>query len=331
MLGRHLEPALWVLIALDGGSLGLRSIFDAVRSLDGPIGHGTLVGALSRLERLRLVEFGLDRHPPADVSSDDTWPSRSGRGLYAEGTTGMSALVRLYPAAWRARYGAEFEALLADRPPSRRDLLDILLGAIDARLSPQGRSPEAARSARITDRLAGGAAIGGGLVWSSTYLVGWLVQAEGDLSLPILFAIGLMLLSLPGTYLVAYARPVVLGAAAFVISIGVLFAQVLPWGYVLLVPIVAILGTIGPGALTLAAARAGLPASARWRLLLLTIPWPMLSLLVTLAGFVPSVVPVPLVIASVLPLGIAWIVIGARIARGANRTISTIATAGGAA
>lgn len=55
-LGRHVEPALWVLIALDGDSLGLSALFDAVRSLDGPIGHGTLVGALSRLERLRLVE-----------------------------------------------------------------------------------------------------------------------------------------------------------------------------------------------------------------------------------------------------------------------------------
>lgn len=58
-LGRHLEPALWVLIALDGDPLDLRALFDAVRSLDGPIGHGTLVGAVSRLERLRLVESTL--------------------------------------------------------------------------------------------------------------------------------------------------------------------------------------------------------------------------------------------------------------------------------
>lgn len=55
-LGRYLEPALWVLIALDGDPLGLTAMLGAVRSLDGPIGHGTLVGALSRLERLRLVE-----------------------------------------------------------------------------------------------------------------------------------------------------------------------------------------------------------------------------------------------------------------------------------
>jgi hypothetical protein len=52
-LGRHVEPALWLLIALDGDPLGLSAIFDAVRALDCPIGHGTLVGALSRLERLQ--------------------------------------------------------------------------------------------------------------------------------------------------------------------------------------------------------------------------------------------------------------------------------------
>lgn len=54
-LGRYVEPALWVLIALDGDPLGMTAMLDTVRALDGPIGHGTLVGALSRLERLRLV------------------------------------------------------------------------------------------------------------------------------------------------------------------------------------------------------------------------------------------------------------------------------------
>ena len=55
-LGRYVEPALWVLIALDGGPLGLIGLLDATRSLDGPIGPGTLIGALSRLETLRLVD-----------------------------------------------------------------------------------------------------------------------------------------------------------------------------------------------------------------------------------------------------------------------------------
>ena len=55
-LGRYVEPALWVLIALDRGQLGLIALLDATRSLDGPIGPGTLVAALSRLETLRLVD-----------------------------------------------------------------------------------------------------------------------------------------------------------------------------------------------------------------------------------------------------------------------------------
>ena len=49
----------------------------------------------------------------------------------------MNRLLRLYPAAWRDRYGAEFEVLLADRPPGVRDRIDIVRGALDARLRPQ--------------------------------------------------------------------------------------------------------------------------------------------------------------------------------------------------
>ena len=55
-LGRYLEPALWVLIALDGGPLGLPELLDGVRRLDGPIGHGSLLAGLVRLERLQLVD-----------------------------------------------------------------------------------------------------------------------------------------------------------------------------------------------------------------------------------------------------------------------------------
>ena len=46
-------------------------------------------------------------------------------------------LLWLYPPSWRARYGDEFLALLADLRLSPIDLLDITLGAFDARLSPQ--------------------------------------------------------------------------------------------------------------------------------------------------------------------------------------------------
>lgn len=58
MFGRYLEPALWVLVALDGDPLGLPELLDRVRRLDGPIGHGTFIGSLARLERSLLVESG---------------------------------------------------------------------------------------------------------------------------------------------------------------------------------------------------------------------------------------------------------------------------------
>jgi len=48
-------------------------------------------------------------------------------------------LLRCYPAAWRERYGAEFLALLEERPPGLRHALDIISAALDARLHPQLR------------------------------------------------------------------------------------------------------------------------------------------------------------------------------------------------
>lgn len=45
-----------------------------------------------------------------------------------------SWLVHLYPSAWRRRYGEEFDALLEECLHSPLDVLDILLGALDAHL-----------------------------------------------------------------------------------------------------------------------------------------------------------------------------------------------------
>jgi hypothetical protein len=46
-------------------------------------------------------------------------------------------LVRLYPRAWRERYGEEFVAMLEQSPLSIRDLFDVALGAVDAWMRPQ--------------------------------------------------------------------------------------------------------------------------------------------------------------------------------------------------
>jgi hypothetical protein len=66
----------------------------------------------------------------------------------------MSLLLRLYPESWRARYSDEFLALLEDRPPSLRERLDIVLGAMDAHVDPQ-LPPE-----RVKDRAGVGAMAG---------------------------------------------------------------------------------------------------------------------------------------------------------------------------
>ena len=42
---------------------------------------------------------------------------------------------RLYPAAWRARYGVEFEALLEDIGPGWRDLWNVLAGALKMQMT----------------------------------------------------------------------------------------------------------------------------------------------------------------------------------------------------
>jgi hypothetical protein len=47
-------------------------------------------------------------------------------------------LVRLYPRAWRARYGEEFAAVLAERRLSPRTVIDVIAGAADAHLHPGG-------------------------------------------------------------------------------------------------------------------------------------------------------------------------------------------------
>jgi hypothetical protein len=49
----------------------------------------------------------------------------------------MKWLVWLYPARWRRRYGEEFLAVLDQQPLTPRILVDILRGALDARLHPR--------------------------------------------------------------------------------------------------------------------------------------------------------------------------------------------------
>jgi hypothetical protein len=47
----------------------------------------------------------------------------------------IGLLLALYPARWRTRYGEEFRAVLESRPLGPFDFADVLIGALDARLT----------------------------------------------------------------------------------------------------------------------------------------------------------------------------------------------------
>jgi hypothetical protein len=51
-------------------------------------------------------------------------------------------LLNLYPRTWRDRYEPEFRALLEERSPTAPEMLDILLGAVDAQLRPELHAPD---------------------------------------------------------------------------------------------------------------------------------------------------------------------------------------------
>jgi hypothetical protein len=79
----------------------------------------------------------------------------------------IGLLVALYPAHWRRRYGEEFRVLLESRPLGPFDVADIVLGALDARLTRHRRAeangPQEGHHVML--RIGGFGAIGGALLW----------------------------------------------------------------------------------------------------------------------------------------------------------------------
>jgi hypothetical protein len=111
----------------------------------------------------------------------------------------VSLLVRLYPSVWRERYGDELAAILEDRPPGPFDVADLLLGAIDAHLYLRGlgHRSEHRKGIPMSLRLAGSAAILGGLLWTIFFALGIPAAATNtDLSpaAPLIIIGGLVLL-----------------------------------------------------------------------------------------------------------------------------------------
>lgn len=79
----------------------------------------------------------------------------------------IGLLLAMYPARWRRRYGEEFRAVLESRPLGPFDVADVLIGALDARLTRSGFAGTAGIDGGpvMMLRIGGFGAIVGGALW----------------------------------------------------------------------------------------------------------------------------------------------------------------------
>lgn len=155
-------------------------------------------------------------------------------------------LLRLYPRAWRERYADEMSAMLSDVSLTPASILDIVAGAIDARVAPQAirgngpaAQPEREQSMFTTmmtccatgpgvtpqDRWLGSTVmIGLSAVFAAAYIVAASMFRGSDLvdALGIMAFPAAMFLSMPFTYLKGHSRTsqVVIVGGCLLVLIG---------------------------------------------------------------------------------------------------------------
>lgn len=233
-----------------------------------------------------------------------------------------SLLLRCYPARWRARYGDEFEALLEERPLGPFDVMDILLGALDAQLRLRGRGADVTqgRGFSMSLRIGGVAAIFGAALFATSIVLGIGIVGEVDPVVP-----GFLLVSGSLALLVALAglsafqarsHPILSWAAFAVTAIGILVCIVGIVGLQLVAEeywMAFILGILGAlvGSTLFAIATYRTAALSRGAALVLGV----CSVLTIAAGQGGNILgPVPLVVTSI-GFALGWFVLGVQAIR----------------
>ena len=239
----------------------------------------------------------------------------------------MSTLVRLYPRAWRDRYGAELDDLLASRAVGTAGRLDLVRGVLDAHRHPElvDRSvPDPAATApvsrqrfedlRFARRLGIGTLVGA-IVW----IVGWIVAANGPLvvdgdhsyrdgadAMPIVLGSMILLsVGLTGQLIRLPAQAIVARVGAFVGLLAAPIWALAPWvaasGMALLAGLVMLaLSAWWRGAWN-ASATVGILVSIVAGLVLAVIP------MMGLTPLVPGVDPMVMIVLAFMPI---WLIVG---------------------
>lgn len=221
----------------------------------------------------------------------------------------MNRLIELYPRAWRDRYEVEFLGVMEARMPSLGDRVDVVRGAIDARLHPQVAAtgpgdPAPARSARLGGVLAvvGGALwAAAGIAFNSSLVNPSLGYKESDsavvIAIAAAFLTGLAALaasrSLPG-------RPGLLSISAIAVLVGA-FLMAFPWPVVFLGFSITLIGTVMFGLMAF-----GFLASSRFG----PMGVPLAGAAMLAFGFNTEDARALLLV----PLGAAWILLGIALA-----------------
>jgi hypothetical protein len=259
----------------------------------------------------------------------------------------IALLLRLYPTRWRARYGDEFEALLAERPLGPFDVADVLLGALDAHLHLRrlGSYSEHRRGFSMSLRLGGYAAIVGGLLW--LVVLGGNAINDGNesgsslLGLAVVVATVATLVALVGLSAfqsrrhpvlvwVAFAVPAVgatvglLGVVAMVV-VGDTDAEIVAglsaWAISTLGLLALLLGSVLFAAATWLARSLSRGAAALLGTgALLVLP----ALAGALGGYLPSALALPVILLAILAFPAGWMALGVSALRVGRNPLETV-------
>jgi hypothetical protein len=142
----------------------------------------------------------------------------------------IGLLLALYPARWRTRYGEEFRVVLESRPLGPFDFADVLIGALDARLT-RFRFAGAAGidgGPLMMLRLGGFGAIAGGTLWFLGLAVASLLGGDDTawLALVALGTVGLLLAFIGLSAFQAHRDPILAWAAFAIPGLGTLVSVI---------------------------------------------------------------------------------------------------------